>query len=188
MSIKKSDLQRWVEAIAIGLFVTVVGGLIVWVLQSAPKGGSASESSVTPTSPAPSAEPSASESAVPSPEPLKNGEIFSTSCSTDTRRISRGLAFDVTYRVKATRSGLVGLGAGVYDEAGVDYARGDGDVSQHVLPAGDAIINRSVVVADSAPMGRYEVVAELWPADKIGQEGVEVLLRGEATCGTVTVG
>lgn len=188
MSIKKPALQRWVEGIAIGLIVTVVGGLIVWGLQSAFQGGSTSEPSVTPASPASIAKPSASESAVPSPEPLKNGEILSTLCSTDTRRISRGLAFDVTYRVKATRSGTVGLGAGVYDGAGHDYARGDGDVSQHVLPAGDAIITRSVVVADNAPMGRYEVVAELWPTDKIGQEGVEVLLRGEATCGTVTVG
>lgn len=100
-------------------------------------------------------------------------------------RITRGETITLTYTIVASDAIEVGLGAGLYDTAGSDQSTGFGDVDQYHLASGRNRVNRPFRVPSTLPSGAYELVAEVWPANKIGADGVETLAGGH--CGTVTV-
>jgi hypothetical protein len=84
----------------------------------------------------------------------------------------------------AGQPGRVGLGAGFYDEQRADHSNGDHDVDSKVVPTGTSTHRRLVVIPDDVPLDTtYELSAEVWTADKIGE--------GEAldddSCGEIDV-
>jgi hypothetical protein len=73
------------------------------------------------------------------------------------------------------------LGAGLYDEKGNDHSNGDGDVSSFTLKQGNSSPSRPVTIPAHLPPGKYELDAEIWPANAVGQNGINDLT--DATCG-----
>lgn len=100
-------------------------------------------------------------------------------------RIRPGRRVKLTYDVTSTAEVNVGLGAGFYDESGVDHARGTGDRDSFRLRSGRTRATRPFVVSRDLPAGMYELVAEVWPANMIGDAGTETLADGP--CGFVTI-
>jgi hypothetical protein len=79
----------------------------------------------------------------------------------------------------------VGLSAGLYDEEGNDRSNGDGDISSYTLEEGNSNPSRPVTIPRHLPAGRYEIDAEIWPANEIGQNGINDLT--DARCAYFTV-
>ncbi len=96
-----------------------------------------------------------------------------------------GQTIMLAYSIEATRPVKVGLGAGLYDSGGDDHSTGDGDVDEYALAVGHQTPSRPFIVPSNLPRGRYELVAEIWPANKIGAEGANTI--AEHTCAYVSI-
>jgi hypothetical protein len=94
-----------------------------------------------------------------------------------------GQRITLVYEIDATEPMTVGLGAGFRDDAG-DHATGDGDRDSVEIPAGRSTQSRPFTVPN-VPAGQYELIAEIWPRNEIGREGVETL--AEHTCADVSI-
>jgi hypothetical protein len=90
------------------------------------------------------------------------------------------MTVQLTYYVNSPVTRQVGLGAGLYAEQGKDDSNGDGDVDSIVLQQGWSSLSRPVTIPTSLRPGQYELDAEIWPANEIGQNGVNDL--ADATC------
>lgn len=100
-------------------------------------------------------------------------------------RLPPGKLVRLAYDIKAQAAIDVGLGAGFYDENGEDYSRGTGDRDTLRLERGHTRVTRPFVVPLDLPAGIYELDAEIWPANKIGDDGVETL--ADNPCAFVTI-
>lgn len=100
-------------------------------------------------------------------------------------RILPGKLATLAYDIKTQAAVDVGLGAGLYDEDGVDHSRGTGDRDSVGLQRGNNRVTRPFMVPADLPAGTYELNAEIWPANLIGDDGVETL--ADSPCGFVTI-
>jgi hypothetical protein len=96
-----------------------------------------------------------------------------------------GETVQLTYRFDSSAARQVGLGAGLYSNVGTDKSTGDGDISSYQLAAGKTAKSRPVPIPAHLPPGRYELDAELWPPNEVGQNGSQTITT--ATCGYLTV-
>jgi hypothetical protein len=130
---------------------------------------------------------SASISAASSPTPTASspGHPITLNCSLSTGRIRVGMTLKLTYHVYLPAAREVGLGVGLYDEQGNDSSNGDGDVGSIALQPGLNSPSRLVTIPASLPAGKYELDAEVWPPNEIGQNGVNDLV--DTQCATFVV-
>lgn len=130
----------------------------------------------------PPAVPTAPSTAATPVKPLAKDEV-TVDCRLQPARPRPGQVAILTYAIEAVRDGTVALGAGVYDEAGEDQSEGTGDQDRYVARHGRHLVSRPMVVPAGLRAGRFEIVAELWPPDDIGQ-GDSI---AEANCAVITV-
>jgi hypothetical protein len=91
----------------------------------------------------------------------------------------------MTYRITSSEDRWVGLGAGLYDDEGTDHSTGDGDQDSVEVRTGSSSTTRPVLIPKNLPRGHYELNGEIWPENRVGAEGAE-LLR-EAPCARFVV-
>jgi hypothetical protein len=176
--------------IALGLV-----GCVLLVLAFTPLATSAGHPSTATTSPSqPSLNPTASTSASPAvlrPTPSLSLSSPPTSpdlnlrCSLNTRSLHSGITVTMTYNVILNRADMVGLGAAIYDNSGNDHSTGYGDVDSIQLPSGQSKNSRPLPIPSNLPPGRYEIDAEIWPPDEVGQNGANTI--ADAPCAYFTV-
>ncbi|MFJ9828528.1 hypothetical protein ACIRSU_29775 [Streptomyces sp. NPDC101160] len=100
------------------------------------------------------------------------------------QNVQRGQTIELTYEIYAPTSVHVGLGAGLYDNAGNDHTNGAGDRDDISLTAGrQNVMTRKMEIPRDLTAGRYEIAAEVWPAHHIGSG--ETL--ADHSCTTVTL-
>ena len=133
---------------------------------------SASSTLITSISPTPTP---------PTPAP----SLMTLGCKLSDKKLRAGLTIQLTYQVYSPVARRVGLGAGLYDEQGTDHSNGDGDVSVFTLKQGQSSPSRPVTIPADLPSGKYELDAEIWPANKIGQNGVNDII--DTTCANFNV-
>ncbi|HTX84189.1 MAG TPA: hypothetical protein VME44_18545 [Streptosporangiaceae bacterium] len=107
------------------------------------------------------------------------------SCAVVSGQMVPGAIIRITYHINANESFQAGLGAGLYDNAGHDHSTGYGDLSDLPLPKGPISASRPVLLPPKLPAGYYEITGEIWPANEIGQNGVNTY--ADPTCGYFTV-
>lgn len=90
------------------------------------------------------------------------------------------MTVQLTYHIDSSTPRQVGLGAGLYDEQGNDHSNGDGDVSSATIQQGQSSPSRAVIIPANLPPGKYELDAEIWPPNEIGQNNINELV--DATC------
>lgn len=112
------------------------------------------------------------------------GLSLDVSCPGLQPQMKSGTTFTLTYTVKASSPGTLGLGAALYDTTGADQADGTGDVDAVAFLAGTTTKSRPVLLPSSLSPGVYEVDGELWAAHQIGLATDPLT---SATCGDVTV-
>jgi hypothetical protein len=100
-------------------------------------------------------------------------------------RLLPGTLVTLAYNIESRSAIDVGLGAGLYDKAGVDRSTGIGDRDSLPLQVGPNRLTRPFEVPRGLPAGRYELDAEIWPANKVGADGVETL--ADSPCAFVTI-
>jgi hypothetical protein len=100
-------------------------------------------------------------------------------------RLRPGKVVTLAYDIKSDAAVDVGLGAALYDENEVDHARGTGDRDSVHLQRGHNRVTRPFMIPVGLPVGTYELDAEIWPANKIGDNGVETF--ADSPCGFVTI-
>jgi hypothetical protein len=96
-----------------------------------------------------------------------------------------GQVVQLIYHFDSSASRQVGLGAGLYDSTGNDHSTGAGDINSYHLAQGKSSKTRPVPIPAHLPVGRYELDAELWPPNEVGQNGAQTIAT--ATCGYLTV-
>lgn len=142
----------------------------------------------TPTASAspPSGSPIPSTSISPTPTlPTPAASVMTLACRLNGKKLEPGVTVQLTYKAYSPVTRQVGLGAGLYDEQGNDHSNGDGDVSVFTLKQGQSNPSRPVTIPTNLPPGKYELDAEIWPANKIGQNGVNDII--DATCANFDV-
>ena len=142
-----------------------------------------SESPDTPaSSPTPTSSPTTPLSASPvsTGSPSRTESPITLSCSLSQGQLAPGMTVQLTYHVHSLTTRQVGLGAGLYDDQGNDHSNGDGDVDNTTLPQGQSSPSRPVVIPANLPAGKYEITAEIWPANEIGQDNVNDII--DTTC------
>jgi hypothetical protein len=167
-----------IVAALIGATITGIFGIIVAVIASSSGSSHSSPPGTASSSPAPptTGTPPSSKS---SPK-LK----ISVVCRIPPR-IHEGEQITAIYTITSNQSVKVGLGAGVYDSGRTDHSNGTGDKDGYQLAVGTQKVTRILVLPSGLSTDQYEIDAEIWPTDKIGADGVEVL--AEATCGLFKV-
>jgi hypothetical protein len=115
-----------------------------------------------------------------SPQPT-----VTASCEVVSGKLTPGAIVRITYHINASESFPAGLGAGLYDNAGHDHSTGYGDLSDLPLPKGLSSASRPVLLPQNLPASYYEITGEIWPANEIGQNGVNTY--ADPTCGYFTV-
>lgn len=138
--------------------------------------------SANPPSASPILTTSASSTPIP---PTPSPSLMTLGCRLSDKKLRPGLTVQLTYQVYSPVTRQVGLGAGLYDERGNDHSNGDGDVSVFTLKQGESSPSRPVTIPANLPPGTYELDAEIWPANKIGQNGVNDII--DATCANFNV-
>lgn len=106
-------------------------------------------------------------------------------CSLSQRILRPGLTLQMTYHISSSSPVLAGLGAGLYDNQGNDHSNGRYDRNAAPLMAGAHTYTRLVVMPAHLPPGRYELDAEVWPPNHVGQNGFNTWTN--ATCAYMTV-
>lgn len=101
-------------------------------------------------------------------------------CKLSTEALKPGATFQMTYEIHSNEAVAVGLGAALYDNQGTDHSTGYGDIDSTLLPIGQSSESRPVLIPSGLPAGRYEVDAEIWPNNEVGQNGANTL--ADATC------
>ena len=132
-------------------------------------------SSATPSTPSPSS------SSPPTPLP----SILSVSCTVPSDA-KPGQIISMYYVIKSPKQDVVGFGAAIRPPGASeedDESQGEGDKSAFPIEHGDNPGTRQVTFPDGLKPGRYEISAELYPKNMIGQ--TEAL--ADAPCGSVTV-
>jgi hypothetical protein len=123
-----------------------------------------------------------------SPTPTSSSPLtpqITLTCTLGRTQIRPGATIELTYNVNSTTTRQVGLGAGLYDEQGNDHSNGDGDISSFTLKQGSGNPSRPVTIPAKLPPGRYELDAEIWPANQIGQNGINDFV--DAACARFAV-
>lgn len=118
------------------------------------------------------------------PPPVSTARSLNVRCRLD-RPPRPGTTVQLTYRVTSSEDLRVGLGAGLYDDAGNDHSTGEGDQDSVEIPVGTSNLTRPVLVPRDLARGHYELNGEIWPENRVGAEGAE-LLR-EAPCARFVV-
>jgi hypothetical protein len=118
------------------------------------------------------------------------GHVFAAPVATSvgcsfTGTMKPGQTVQMTYHFDSSAARQVGLGAGLYNNAGIDNSTGTGDISDYQLSPGKTAKTRPVPIPAHLKPGRYELDAELWPPNEVGQNGVQTITT--ATCGYMTV-
>jgi hypothetical protein len=124
--------------------------------------------STSPTSPFPTTT-SPNDIATPTPSSM------TLTCSLSSKQLRPGATVQLTYHVDSPVARQVGLGAGLYDHQDNDHSNGDGDVSSIMIQQGQSSLSRPVTIPANLPPGKYELDAEIWPANEIGQDNVNDL-------------
>lgn len=172
------NLPVWARVISAGIGVTAfILGLAPSIYTTStvvPNGGTTP--APQPSTPAPNPIPT-------SPSP--SAPQITLTCTLGHTQIRPGATIDLTYNMNSTATRQVGLGAGLYDEQGNDHSNGDGDISSFTLKQGSGSPSRPVTIPARLPPGRYELDAEIWPANQIGQNGVNDFV--DAPCAHFTV-
>ncbi len=106
-------------------------------------------------------------------------------CSLNTRSPHPGVTITMTYDMILSRPDVVGLGAAIYDDSGNDDSTGYGDIDSIQLPQGQVRESRPVPIPGNLPAGNYEIDAEIWPPNEVGQDGANTI--ADATCAYFTV-
>ena len=132
-------------------------------------------SSSTTTAPPPPTTTSAETTTTTSGLPKLHGLEMSCTGLRATMRI--GSHVQVTYEFESDGSGTVGLGVGLYDDAGNDQSDGNNDVDSIAVSAGPNRLSR-VFDIPAVATGPYELDGEVWPANKVGSDSAETLLDG----------
>jgi hypothetical protein len=102
------------------------------------------------------------------------------------RSMKPGEVVILTYTISSSVARDVGLGAGLYDEAGDDHSTGFGDVdSLRIEKSPRNIAKRQFEIPAKLSAGRYEVQAEIWPANEVGVDPANTFAEGQ--CGSLTV-
>jgi hypothetical protein len=117
---------------------------------------------------------------VPSPQ-----LTVTASCEVLSGKLVPGVITRITYHINANESFQAGLGAGLYDNAGHDHSTGYGDIDDLTVPKGLTSASRPVLLPQNLPAGYYEITGEIWPANEIGQNGINTY--ADPTCGYFTV-
>ncbi len=106
-------------------------------------------------------------------------------CNLNSAHLRPGMTVALTYAIESKQPIQVGLGAGIYDDQRNDYATGTGDIDSIQLVQGDNTKTRIVPIPTDLPSGTYELTAEVWPPNEVGQDGVETL--ADTPCATFSV-
>jgi hypothetical protein len=107
--------------------------------------------------------------------------VLSVTCTLDPKTPAPGVTATLTYAITSNRDVKVGLSADIsrdVDEKGNDddtaYATGSGDVESYQIHVGkNPPKSRPVMIPTNLPPGDYTVSAEVWPANKIDDDGVD---------------
>ena len=118
------------------------------------------------------------------------GHVFSAPIATSVGcsiqgTMKPGQTLQLTYHFDSSAARQVGLGAGLYNNVGTDKSTGVGDINNYQLTGGKTAKTRSVPIPAHLPPGRYELDAELWPPNEVGQNSAQTITA--ATCGYITV-
>ena len=105
---------------------------------------------------------------------------ITVSCALSQISLRPGMTVQLTYHIHASSATTVGLGAGLYDSQGNDHSTGTGDIDSIAIPAGASIESRPVPIPAGLPPSTYELDAEIWPPNEIGDTGVNDY--ADATC------
>jgi hypothetical protein len=92
-------------------------------------------------------------------------------CSLSQRKLKPGMILQLTYHVFTSSAVRASLGVGVYDNQGNDHSNGRYDRNEYPLMAGDHSYSRQVAIPRNLASGRYEMDAEIWPPNHVGQNG-----------------
>ena len=106
-------------------------------------------------------------------------------CSLNSAHPRPGMTVTLTYAIQSKQPMQVGLGAGIYDDQRNDSSTGTGDIDSIQLVQGDNTKTRIVPIPKDLPSGTYELTAEVWPPNKIGADGAEIL--ADTPCATFSV-
>jgi serine/threonine protein kinase len=145
------------------------------------KSPAAPRPTVTAVAPASSGPTQAPPPASPSKAPLH----IDLACSLSATSPRPGMTITMTYTMTLNEGDTVGLGAGIYDSTGNDHSTGDGDIDSIYLPPGQVAKSRPVPIPASLPPGTYEIDAEIWPPNEVGQNGANTI--ADASCTNFTV-
>jgi hypothetical protein len=96
-----------------------------------------------------------------------------------------GAIIILTYHMSLQTAGVVGLSAGIYSKSGNDYSTGYGDISGIQLLKGLVTESRPLLIPPNLPAGTYEIDAEIWPANEVGENGVNTI--ADTTCAFFSV-
>jgi hypothetical protein len=101
--------------------------------------------------------------------PLKKGQVALADCTVSPAPHAGGQV-SLTYTIDATKAGTVGLGAGIYDDAGDPVEHDDtGDRNSLSLHAGEQQYTRKLILPDHLPRGTYDIAGEVYPTGKVGK-------------------
>jgi hypothetical protein len=106
-------------------------------------------------------------------------------CILSTRSPRPGMTITMTYKLFLNRADKVGLGAAIYDNSGNDDSTGTGDIDSIQLPQGQVSESRPVPIPGDLSPGNYEIDAEIWPANEVGQDGANTI--ADPTCAYFSV-
>lgn len=97
-------------------------------------------------------------------------------------KLRPGNTIEMTYNTDAPEDMRVALGAGIYSQDGTDQSTGIGDEDDVQILRGQTSKTRPVPIPGSLVRGTYELVAEIYPSNKIGTETL-----ADPTCQVFTV-
>lgn len=123
-------------------------------------------------------------SPTPAPTSTVKPASITARCSIS-QSLKPGVTLQLTYQISTSSAVLAGLGAGLCDNQGNDHSNGRYDRDAFPLTAGSHTYTRLVAIPASLPPGRYELDAEIWPPNHVGQNGYNTW--ADATCGYMTV-
>ncbi|WP_433081339.1 hypothetical protein ACQP1P_45810 [Dactylosporangium sp. CA-052675] len=180
--IRRERIRRSRGAFFAGLTAGVAGLTVSCMLSIGGPGGPGALSppalSSAPTPTPTRSDTPASPSAFPTPG---QGVSIAVTCALITQP-GDDRNFRVSVNIVSRQPATVGVGVSLYDDSGEDLSTGAGDIDSLNIGAGET----PLLLQPRAPQilrRRVEVRVELWPPNKIGQEGARLL--GEAVCGVI---
>jgi hypothetical protein len=134
--------------------------------------------STTPTTTKPTVRPASTPT---TPLPTK----LSVQCQMSPASPRQGQTVAITFTIDSPNSRTVGLGVGVYADGSEndDRATGTGNDDEFDLSPRRQVETLNVVLPENQEAGTYEIVAQLYPANRIGKTNT----LAEDTCGFMKV-